>query len=377
MGLKSFLKRRVLNVYGQELLTALKHKDVAEYMLSASIAKLRGRQRRILVRLEAEESESEEKSDPQSKKYIFSGKKVAERLAERLNRRTNYELSHPLDAAGQKNLIPIVFICDDHYATPTGVAITSLLCNKNENTRYEITVLGRQLSQENIRLLSSLSPDVHVLACDERKSAPYANTHVYVSEAALLKFDIPQLLPQWDKILYLDSDVLILDDLTKLYSTDLTEHYAAAVKDLLGAHFGFHTRTGLSAYFNSGIMLLNTKKMREEKISEKLFENKANDPWKLLMDQDTFNVTFAENVVWLPPRYNLMYGNNAASGWSISQMAEFYDVTPKQMIDTMQNPVIQHLSSQLKPWDSPRAAKYQEYKQYRLLFEMYLKKRQS
>lgn len=151
MVLKSFFKRKVLTVFKQKFQTALNNKDETEYMLSASIAKLLGKQRKILARFEALENENEEGYGPQLKKHIISGKRIAEQLAEQLNRRTNDEAAHPLGEAGQKNVIPIVFICDDHYASPTGVAITSLLCNKNEDTRYEINVLGRQLSLENTR----------------------------------------------------------------------------------------------------------------------------------------------------------------------------------------------------------------------------------
>ena len=268
--------------------------------------------------------------------------------------------------------IPVVFICDDHYAIPTCVAITSLLCNKNEDTRYAVTVLGRALSEENVRRLRSLGEFVTVLACEGAKNACYANTHHYVSEAALLKFDIPQLLGQYDKVLYLDSDVLVLEDLSQLYATQLDNRYAAVVRDLLGMYYQFHTRTGVSAYFNSGVLLLNTRQMRKDRMTAKLFRNKANDPWKLLMDQDTLNVTFAENVVWLHPRYNLMYANNLESGWSMEQMATFYGISTQDMQETMLRPVIQHLSSKIKPWDNPIAEKYQDYQAYKTLFDRLL-----
>ena len=275
---------------------------------------------------------------------------------------------------GEGTPIPVVFISDDGYAIPTGVAITSLLCNKNPETCYAITVLGRSLSEENVRMLSALSTDVTVMPCDTARVGAYSNTHLYVSDAALLKFDIPQLLPQYDKVLYLDGDILVLGDLTALYETDVGEHYAAVAKDLLGTHFDFPKRTGVSSYFNSGVLLLNIEKMRKENMTARLFETKANETWNGLMDQNTFNVTFAENVVWLHPRYNLMYANNLASGWKMSRMAAFYGVSEQDMRETMQRPVIQHLSSQKKPWNSPLAEKYIDYQEYRVLFEILLER---
>jgi len=270
--------------------------------------------------------------------------------------------------------IPVVLICDEAYAIPTAVTILSLLLNKNSDTRYEITVLGRALSEASRTMFASLGPSVRMISCEGSKTAVYAKTHPYVSDAALLKFDIPQLLGQYDKVLYLDGDILVQGDLSSLYATDLEENFVAAIKDLLGSYYHFDTRTGVVPYFNSGVMLLNTKKMRAEKTTAKLFKNKANDRWRLLMDQDTFNVTFRDKALFLHPRYNLMYANNLESGWSMEQMGAFYGISEEEMRQTMEKPVIQHLSSQNKPWKNEFAEKYLDYMEYRILLDLLLER---
>ena len=272
--------------------------------------------------------------------------------------------------------IPVVFICDDAYAVPTAVAILSMLSNKLEDTCYEITVLGRMLNEESLRLFDAFDPIVRVRQCAVEKHAVYANTHPHVSDAALLKFDIPHLLGEHDKVLYLDSDILVLGDLSALYATKLGNNFAAVIMDLLGTHYRFDQRTGVKHYFNSGVLLLNTKKMREDDISTALYQNKANDPWQMMMDQDTFNVTLKDNVHFLHPRYNLMYANNQESGWSTAKMAAFYGISEQQMQDAMDQPVIQHLSSKKKPWNSILAEKYLDYQEYRILLDLLLEQKE-
>jgi len=307
-------------------------------------------------------------------RFILQSNQKMARLIERMYRKA---LQNPLEnaiQAGESEHIPVVWITDDGYAVQTGVAITSLLCNKNPETSYAIYVLGRSLSDENTRMLTALSADVVVIPCDTSKIDAYNKTHPYVSEAALLKFDIPQILPQYNKVLYLDGDILVLGDLAELFATELGDHLAAVVKDLLAMRHDYHARTGVSSYFNSGVLLLNTRKMREENTSDQLTSNKAKDIWRILMDQDTFNVTFAENVVWLHPRYNLMYGNNRISGWSLNQMASFYGISAEEMLDTMNHPLIEHFCNRKKPWKTPLAEKYLDYHEYRVLFELLLEK---
>ena len=371
MGVKHYIKRVISAVLNRKQgLFSASYENI-DTLKEAIVRDNQHEMDEIRVRLEALFAAQEQ---ARQERFLQQHNENMAHMMKMLYRRALADPLQSLQDSGTGKPISVVFISDDGYAVPTGVAITSLLCNKNPDTRYEITVLGRSLSEENVRMLSALSRDVTVMPCDATRVDVYSNTHLYVSDAALLKFDIPQLLPQYDKVLYLDGDILVLGDLTALYETDLGEQYAAVAKDLLGTHFDFHKRTGVSSYFNSGVLLLNTKKMREENTTARLFQNKANDPWNILMDQDTFNVTFAENVVWLHPRYNLMYANNLSSEWTMNRMASFYGVSEQEMIETMKAPVIQHLSSQKKPWNTPLAEKYLDYQEYRILFELLLER---
>lgn len=202
--------------------------------------------------------------------------------------------------------IPLVFICDANYAMPTAVVMTSVVANKNADTHYEFIILGTGLNEDikNKLMAAAGGETVRIIDFDVQK---YQNmmSKTHVSVAALCKFEIADILKDYDKVLYLDGDIIVQDDLRALYETDIDGFYAAAVKDayvLQERKDGFK----LEGYFNSGVMLLNCKKMREDNMAEKLWELKLAHRDLLFMDQDVFNLAFCNKVRYLDLRYNFM-----------------------------------------------------------------------
>ncbi len=185
-----------------------------------------------------------------------------------------------------KNEISIVYICDEYYVMPTCVSIQSIYENK-KNSVYNIYIFGVELSDKSKKLIESLKlEDINIkLFTLDNKYDDINTTHVYVSKAALFKFDIPLILKDLDKVLYIDSDTVIMDDLAELYNTDLTDYYAGVVKDLTSVHiFKDNERVGTKSYFNSGMMLLNLENLRKDNIPQKLLQYKLNTSSVKYMD---------------------------------------------------------------------------------------------
>jgi lipopolysaccharide biosynthesis glycosyltransferase len=176
----------------------------------------------------------------------------------------------------------------------------------------------------------------------------------------MIKFALPNLFPELNKILYLDSDILVEKDLSELYKTNLDGIYVAAVADMAGmVEESLHLRLGLEKYLNSGMMLLNLEKMREENISDKLLDAKLNDKIKQFMDQDAFNQVFAGNVKWLSSTFNLMKPNLEC--YSLEEIAKFYEHTISKMEEIMKTPHINHLTNILKPWKTSEATEFEHW----------------
>ncbi len=236
-----------------------------------------------------------------------------------------------------KNNISIVYICDEKYVMPTCVSIQSIYENRKVSV-YDIYIIGVDLSQKSKNRIKSIKLsgiNIHLLEF-ENKYKDLNTNHVYVSKAALFKFDIPNILPDLDKVLYLDGDTIVLDDLSELFNTDITEYYAGVVRDFPAYYVRKdYEEVGLYDYFNSGVMLMNLNNLRNNKIPEKLLEYKLQSNSTRYMDQDCFNVIFSGHIKFLDPKYNYMSSH-------VDLYKKFYLKDGK--------PVIVHFASS-KPWE--------------------------
>ena len=241
------------------------------------------------------------------------------------------------------NQINIAFICDNNYALPARTAINSIIKNKDTNSFVKIYIIGVELSAENIAHFQKISgKDVAVQLIE--KANIYQDVglnHIYVSKAALFKFTLAKIIAE-DKVLYLDDDVIVEQSLTDFYNTDISQHYAAVINDFLAEKYGDNKRLNHKNYFNSGVMLLNLRKLREDNIPTKLLEYKKKNNSKY-MDQDAFNVVFAENVKFMPVQFNYLNAYDEAN-----------DSVLKENIS---NIVVRHYASyaHLKPWNNINA----------------------
>jgi len=190
-------------------------------------------------------------------------------------------------------MMNLAFICDENYVLPTIVAIKSLKQNKDLDSAYKIHVLASDITEKSRKLLCSLAEDSIIIdILDLSQSEIIRKCRIeglHVSTAALYKFSIAELFPEIDKMLYLDGDVLIQKDLKELYKTNIENVYAAVVKDYKPTIYKPSQMEKLgvnhTAYFNSGVMLLNLKKLREDNLKNKLLQYRLNGI-NYFMDQD-------------------------------------------------------------------------------------------
>ena len=257
-----------------------------------------------------------------------------------------------------KETIRIVFICDEEYVLCTGVALSSLYQSRNPLRNYHVFIIADHISKESEAMFLALTQQefvielIHIDDEQKHKSFSRARSAPHVSTAALVKFDLPLLLQGIDQVLYLDGDVLIRDSLEELYDLDIEGKYAAVCKDLAANYFPAPYAERLKIkhafYFNSGVMLLNLKLLREKDISQKLLhyrQNGVND----FMDQDAFNVVFEENVVYFPFLYNMLY-----SCWSTSSLRSlraYYSLDLPSIESFYTSAKIIHFSTPKKPWN--------------------------
>lgn len=261
-------------------------------------------------------------------------------------------------------MINIVFITDDNYVLTTKIAIKSLIANKKKDTQYNINIICVDLLDNNIAILNNLNEKNAVINII-KETNKYTNVgffHKHVSKAALFKFQIPNIFSDLDKILYLDGDMLIKHDLTELYNIDLENNYAAVVKDYAGQRIEkHHLKINHKDYFNSGTMLLNLIKMRNDNMPAKLLDIKKHETFYHFMDQDALNIGFEEKVIYLSPKYNLMLAN---LNYDKNDIANFYNLKINELEQIIKDPIIIHLTNKIKPWNDISAVKSDEFWKY-------------
>ncbi len=256
--------------------------------------------------------------------------------------------------------INVVFITDENYALSTAVACNSLIKSKNDNSYINIFIVTTGLT-DNVRhwFGTSKVPSVVIHIIEIKNDFEYlALKHQYVSSAALIKFDLPNIFPKLNKILYLDSDVIISSDITFLFQTSIEECYAAVVKDFAAMRWDHHVKINHKNYFNSGVMLLNLEMMRKNTITTKLIDIKAKKLHSHFMDQDDFNIAFEEKVFYLSPTYNFMERNFYVSP---QKTAELYEIPFDEFQGIIKSPCIQHLTNIPKVWNNPKDKYFQSW----------------
>ena len=244
--------------------------------------------------------------------------------------------------------IPVAFICDSHYIMPTAVAITSLICNKNPNTYYDIYIIAADLSEREIEKFYEFkgsNADIYIIKASLEKFKGIRISGHFTS-TVYLKFDLPDLIPNQDKVLYLDSDVIIQKDLNDLFEININDYYAGVVKDigLVDNDLNFKN------YFNSGVMLLNLKLMRENDASTALLNIRKTADNVTYMDQDCFNILFDKKVKLLPVIYNCFYNLFLRNKYTLDFINKCFETNYSSLDNIKKDSYIIHLASYDKPW---------------------------
>lgn len=169
---------------------------------------------------------------------------------------------------------------------------------------------------------------------------------------------LPELLPQEERVLYLDCDTLVVDDLRPLWRTALGGQAIAAVTNPFwqGAiEQGWAARCGLQRhdqYFNSGVMLLNLQVWRQQGLSNQVAAHgRANADWTRFGDQDSLVALLHDRRVPLAPRWNVMrillVSNHSRQLFSDQDWHEAW-----------RHPAIIHFEGSTKPWIDPSKHPY-------------------
>lgn len=261
----------------------------------------------------------------------------------------------------------IIYATNKEYLTITLASMLSLLeCNKDKKLR--IYFMTENLTSDDYQLIEKISKNyplvklsIHPIECyhiDQYKIPGWQNTQ---AANARLFFEriLDNKLDEVEEVLYLDSDTIIVDDLSELsqYSGSI---YAA----LDNVDHGYIEQLGVTRYFNSGVLKINIDWWKKENVENRIIRFVRDNPLKRLSypDQDVLNCVLENDICELPMKYNLPPSINIMNNLVLSIHCKKTDKDIENIKKAKQNPKILHSYGLLgiKPWTHNAINPYNE-----------------
>jgi len=268
-----------------------------------------------------------------------------------------------------KEIIPIVFAVNDSFAAYCYVAIFSLWKHTSPCYQYEVFIASTDLSNANQEKLEGLSRDgFHVSIIDATeyiKKSDLREIH-HLSVETYFRLFIPLFLPQYSKVLYLDSDICIMADVAELYCTDLEGMAVGAVPEVPRKNIVVHcNEIGISNSknaFNAGVLLIDTVMFERLEVRKKCLAELEKDYGHkerkmIYADQDALNIVMQNNVKLLDGRWN--YNTCFARRPHV-----IFEEYRNDYLNTQNHVGIAHFCGQDKLWMYPEEELAQEFWKY-------------
>ena len=259
----------------------------------------------------------------------------------------------------------LALAADNNYINPMLVAVQSAVQSADKDTKYEIhLLLNEDISSSNMEKLERMRElhKRHDFVIHHLKDIYKENVMRigHITSVTYFRLQLPSLLAHAGKCIYLDCDVLVCQDLSELFCTDISEQYIAGVRAPR------HYRTekviqetlsrleipAIDQYINAGVMLMNLDRMRRDGIENRFHQLIKNNYSS--QDEDIINKACYGMIQILPPRYNIMpYGFLSEPAAKVYQndtgLQRAYSF--EEWNDCRLKPAIIHYATRYKPWN--------------------------
>lgn len=213
--------------------------------------------------------------------------------------------------------IPIFFSTDDNYIAYLDVAISSLITNASKEFEYRIIVLNTGLKGENVCKIKQnervgFKVDFVDISSEVEKIKSRLKNVYHFSIVTYYRLFIASLFPQYDKAIYLDCDLVVLGDISKLYCIDLGNNILGAAPEQFVQNtneFRAYAENALGidpdVYVNAGVLLMNFEEYRKSEIEQKFVQLITEHDFDLLdPDQAYLNYLCFGKIHMLPNGWN-------------------------------------------------------------------------
>ncbi|RZM15867.1 glycosyl transferase 8 family protein [Lactobacillus delbrueckii] len=241
--------------------------------------------------------------------------------------------------------VPVFYSISDDFTPYAAVSLHSLVKHADPKRDYTVTFLHQGLSRDHEKALAAYNRDnVHIkfyeMSDELLKPIQDRKENYFRGDFAMSIFYrlfIPDLFPEYDKVVYIDSDTVLNDDIAKLYDHDLGNNLLGACTDTsiqfvekILRYIKEVLALDPKEYINSGMLVMNAKAFREENFVDKFFSLLGRYHFDCIApDQDYLNEICSGRIKYLDGRWDAMPNENTAA---------------------LENPGLIHYNLFSKPW---------------------------
>lgn len=276
-----------------------------------------------------------------------------------------------IQPAFKEDNIAVVLSANNYYVPYVATVLSSILTNSSAKYNYDILLMNKDINPHEQKKLKSIIEDksnfslrfINVSRFEESFKSLFLRGHFTIE--TWFRLLLPEILPDYDKVLYLDSDLVVNADIAELYNTNIDKYLLAACHDAdtAGLYNGFEPKKKNYMdnilkiakpydYFQAGVILFNLAEFRKQLKTDETLKFAASYEWELL-DQDVLNYLAQEKVKFVDMAWNVMYD------WNYIRIKKIVSRAPKYLQDEYMtahaNPKIIHYAGPDKPWNNPLA----------------------
>ena len=212
-------------------------------------------------------------------------------------------------ALQQDNPVNIAFGIDKNFAVGMGVLMSSVLEHMKKPVHFHI--ITDELAAKDVQRLEKLAAEnsnltVTVYYINSGAFDNMAATAVR-TKAAYYRFLVDRVIENAEKVLYLEADMLCLNDCSELFTADMGDNVAMAVsegsgmRDLFKGRYDYHG----DDYFDSGMLLINPENWRKENVSAECIALLMENDFKY-QEQDALNAVICQKIKGIDGKYNTL-----------------------------------------------------------------------
>jgi lipopolysaccharide biosynthesis glycosyltransferase len=249
----------------------------------------------------------------------------------------------------------VALAADENFVMPLAVAVRSIIEQSRSPSSLDFAILDcgiTERSQDRLRSSWSLKGPAHARFIEvdrDQVDNLLPPSRDWISGTTYARLLLPQLVPEWSRVLYIDADTVTMRDIDELWSTDLRDTPLAAAQDFgipyVGCvrgvrNWGFQPMNPTALYFNAGVMVLDLDRIRAARMFEQALAYVRSTPDAQWFDQEALNAVVNGRFTVLDQSWNALYY------WLRSSLVDHEDLLLAQT-------GIRHFAGPAKPWYPP------------------------